>query len=71
MIVHDLVGDFGITIVDVRERKPIPIVRPGFGGSLVHIAIIGHVVFACIGLGPIPELLAVLELLVFDVDNFG
>ena len=44
--------------------------RPGLGRGLVHVAGVSHIVLARVGLRTSPELLAVLELLVFDLNDF-
>jgi hypothetical protein len=71
MIVHHLVTSQRIFLVNIREGEAIPKVWPGFTRGLVHIAVVGHIVFARISLRARFELLAVLEGVVFDFDDLS
>jgi len=69
VIVHHLVTGGGIFLVNIREGKAVPEMRPGLGARLVHVAVIGHIILAGVGFGARSEFLAVLKLIVLDLDD--
>src|SRR5262249_35850756 len=69
VVVHHFVGGPLVFLINVREGKPIPIMRPGLGGGFVEVALVVDVILARVGFGTVFELLTVLEGLVFDLNN--